>query len=307
MQVRSNGLSLEVERHGPENGEPLLLIMGLGGQLTLWPMELVDDLAGRGFHVIRFDNRDVGLSSKFDHVKQPKMLRLILADALGMTPKAPYLLDDMAKDAVGVLDALGIEKAHIVGASMGGMIAQLVAAHHRERALSLTSIMSTSGHRSLPKPTKKARAALLTPPPKDPTDRDAVLARMLSTFDAISSPGYPASDAERRELIEGQIDRAYHPTGLLRQIAAIVASGDRRDSLKKIDVPTVVLHGEDDPLVPVEGGRDTAMHIRGAELITVPGMAHDMPPALVPVIADAISRAAARGTQNTANFTHAAE
>jgi pimeloyl-ACP methyl ester carboxylesterase len=294
MQVRANNHSFEVERFGPEDRETILLVMGLGGQMTLWPMELVDDLVSRGYHVVRFDNRDVGLSAKFDHLGNPKMLRLILADALGFNPKVPYLLDDMAKDAVGVLDALGIEKAHIAGVSMGGMIAQLIAANHGDHVLSLTSIMSTTGHKSLAKPSKEARATLLTPPPKDPSDMDAVFARMTKTFAVIGSPGYPASEDERRELMMEQLERSYHPTGLVRQIAAIVASGDRREALKNVTAPTVVLHGEDDPLVPLEGGKDTAVHVRGAELITIPGMGHDMPKQLVPKIADAIVQAAKR-------------
>lgn len=292
MQVRANNHSFEVERFGPEDRETVLLVMGLGGQMTLWPQELVDELVARGYHVVRFDNRDVGLSAKFDHLGNPSMLRLILADALGFTPKVPYLLDDMAEDAVGVLDALGIDKAHIVGVSMGGMIAQLIAAHHGDRVLSLTSIMSTTGHKSLSKPSKKARAALLTPPPKDPSNMDAVFERMQNTFAVIGSPGYPASEEERRTLMKEQLERSYHPTGLVRQIAAIVASGDRREALKKVAAPTVVLHGEDDPLVPLDGGKDTALNIAGAELITVPGMGHDMPKQLVPQIADAITQAA---------------
>jgi len=307
MQIRSNGISIEVERYGAEDRPTVLLVMGLGGQMTLWPMELVEDLVSRGFHVVRYDNRDVGLSSKFDHMGNPKMLRLILADALGFTPKAPYLLDDMATDAVGVLDALSIEKAHVVGASMGGMISQLIAANHGDRVLSLTSIMSTTGHKSLPKPSKAARSALLASPPKDPTDQEAILARMLTTFKAISSPGYPATDAERLEMLTEQHERAYHPTGLVRQIAAIVASGDRREACKKITAPTVVVHGEDDPLVPVEGGRDTALHIRGAEIVTISGMGHDMPAQLLPAIADAISSVIARADNSSAGAAQAAE
>lgn len=304
MQVRSNGLHLEVERFGPESGEPILLVMGLGGQLTLWPIELVEELVARGYHVIRFDNRDVGLSSKFDHMGTPSILRLMIADALRIRPRAPYLLDDMAIDAVGVLDALGIAKAHIVGVSMGGMISQLIAANHGERVLSLTSIMSTTGHRSLPGPSKAARKALLTPPPKDPNDMDAVMRRMMDTVTVIGSPAYPMDEAERLELVKTQIDRDYHPTGLVRQIAAIVASGDRRAALAKVTAPTLVLHGEDDPLVPIEGGRDTALHIKGAELVTVPGMGHDMPRALIPTIADTIEKATALGR---ASINQAAE
>jgi len=304
MQIRSNGLHMEVERFGPETGEPILLVMGLGGQLTLWPIELVDELVARGYQVVRFDNRDVGLSSKFDHMGTPSIVRLMIADALRLRPRAPYLLDDMARDAVGVLDALGLDKAHIVGVSMGGMIAQLIAAHHGERVLSLTSIMSTTGHKSLPGPSKVARKGLLAPPPKDPNDRAAIVKRMMDTVSVIGSPGYPMSEAERRELVETQLDRDYHPTGLVRQIAAIVASGDRRAALKKVRVPSVVLHGEDDPLVPIEGGRDTALHITGAEFVSVPGMGHDMPRALVPMIADTIEKATALGR---AAVTHAAE
>ncbi len=307
MQVRANGISLEVERFGPEDRPPILLIMGLGGQMTLWPIELIEELVARGYHVIRFDNRDVGLSAKFDHLGQPSMVRLVVLDFLGIRPKAPYLLDDMAKDAVGVLDALGIDKAHIVGVSMGGMIAQLVAADHGERVLSLTSIMSTTGHKSLPKPTKEARAALLAPPPKDPSDRAAVLARMVATYRAIGSPGYAASEEELNETMSAQLDRSHHPTGMVRQIAAIVASGDRREALRRVTAPTVVFHGEEDPLVPFEAGRDTAKYIRGAELVAVPGMGHDLPLALVSRIADAIVSAVARAESSEGSTVQAAE
>ncbi|MEQ9520735.1 MAG: alpha/beta hydrolase [Parvibaculum sp.] len=306
MQVRSNGLHLEVERFGPETGEPILLVMGLGGQLTLWPIELVEELVSRGYHVVRFDNRDVGLSAKFDHMGTPSIIRLMIADALRIRPRAPYLLDDMAKDAVGVLDALGIKKAHIVGVSMGGMISQLIAAHHGERVLSFTSIMSTTGHRTLPGPSKAARKALLAPPPKDPSDMAAIRQRMMDTVSVIGSPAYPMDETERQDLVNSQLDRDYHPTGLVRQIAAIVASGDRREALKKVTAPTVVLHGEDDPLVPIEGGRDTALHIRGAELVTVPGMGHDMPRALVPLIADTIEKATVLGRAASAEAANRA-
>ena len=173
--------------------------------------------------------------------------------------------------------------------------------------MSLTSIMSTTGHKSLPKPTKAARSALLAPPPKNPNDRDAIIERMMATYKAISSPGYPASDAERREMMTAQHERSYHPTGLVRQIAAIVASGDRRAACQKITAPTIVVHGEDDPLVPVEGGRDTAMHIRGAELLTIPGMGHDMPLQLLPAIADAVLNVSRRADATQATNNQAAE
>lgn len=306
LQVQANGVTLEVERVGPESGETVLLIMGLGAQMILWPQKLVDDLVARGYQVVRFDNRDIGLSEKLDHHGVPNILKLMLLDLLRIRPKAPYSLSDMAADAVGVLDALGIDKAHIVGASMGGMIAQLVAAEHGPRCLSLTSIMSTTGNRKVGKPSKAARKALLAAAP-DADDVQAIVERAVATQTVIGSPGFEINDAERRELFETMTRRNYHPAGMARQIAAIVGSGDRREKLKTISIPTVVFHGEDDPLVPLDGGEDTAVHIPGAELVTVPGMGHDLPDGVLGRLADSIDHVANRAREHQQQVHQAAE
>lgn len=298
-QIDANGISIEYERFGPEDRETVLLIMGLSGQLTLWPVELCEELVSRGYHVIRFDNRDIGLTTKFDEAGLPDMGELVGALLEGKQPNAPYSLDDMAADAVGLLDALGIEKAHIVGASMGGMIAQLVAVNHPEKTLSLTSIMSSTGNPELPQATPEAMGALVAPAP-DPSDIEAVVARGMSTWRTIGSPGFPTDDAQLREWILRDFNRSFYPQGILRQMAAIVSNGDRRERLKAVAAPTVVLHGIDDPLVPIEGGRDTAASIKGAELIEVPGMGHDFPVSLVETFADAITKAAGRANAQAA-------
>jgi pimeloyl-ACP methyl ester carboxylesterase len=298
-QVSANGINIEYERFGPEDRETVLLIMGLSAQLTMWPVELCEELVARGYHVVRFDNRDIGLSTKFDEVGIPDMGALIGALMAGTKPDAPYSLDDMAADAVGLLNVLGIEKAHIVGASMGGMIAQLVAINHPAKVLSLTSIMSTTGNAELPQAKPEAMAALAAPAP-DPNDLEAVVARGMNTWKTIGSPGHPTDDVLLRKWVLRDFNRSFYPHGILRQMAAIVSNGDRREKLKSVTVPTVVLHGIDDPLVPVEGGRDTAASIPGAELIEVPGMGHDFPLALVTTFADAITKAASQSSTQAA-------
>lgn len=285
--ITANGISLEYETHGDPANPPLLLIMGLGAQLTLWPIELVEALVARGFHVIRHDNRDIGLSTKFDAAGVPDMAMLTMALMAGQTPKIAYTVADMAADAVGLLEALGIEAAHIVGASMGGMIAQHVAASYPERTLTLTSIMSTTGNRALPPAQPAAMAALLGRPMSG--DRATVIDYGVMVSRAIGSPGYPGEEERLRARVGRDFDRSFYPVGAARQFAAIVADGDRRERLKAITAPTLVIHGEDDPLVPVEGGEDTAASIAGAKLHLIPGMGHDLPVELVEQVADAIA------------------
>ena len=292
-QVKANGIHIEYESFGPEDRDTVLLIMGFSAQLTMWPTELCEELATRGYRVIRYDNRDVGLSSKLEDKGIPEMEKLFGALMTGAQVDAPYSLDDMAADAAGLLDALKIEKAHIVGASMGGMIAQLVAANHPEKTLSLTSIMSNTGNPDLPQGSPEAMGALLAPAPA-PDDIEAIVARGINTWKTIGSPGYPTDDAQLRQWVMRDAKRSYYPQGVTRQFAAIVSNGDRRPKLKNIKAPTVVLHGADDPLVPVAGGKDTADNIPGAELRVVPGMGHDFPLGLVATFADAIEAAARR-------------
>ncbi|MCE9651165.1 MAG: alpha/beta fold hydrolase [Parvibaculum sp.] len=291
-QVQANGITIEYESFGPADREAILLIMGLGAQLTMWPAELCNELVARGYRVIRFDNRDVGLSTKFDAAGMPDMAVIFGALMSGQPAKSAYSLDDMAADAMGLLDALDIGRAHIVGASMGGMIAQLVAINHPDRVLSLTSIMSTTGNPGLPQAKPEAMAVLMTPAPEG--DIEAAISRGINAWQTIGSPGYPTDEKILREWVGRDAKRSLYPVGTARQMAAIVANGDRREKLKKLKVPAVVLHGGDDPLVPVEGGKDTAANIPGAELVVVPGMGHDFPIALVKTFADAISKATAR-------------
>ncbi|MGW0479101.1 alpha/beta fold hydrolase [Nonomuraea sp. NPDC003214] len=275
----ANGIDLAYESFGSPDGRPLLLIMGLGAQLIHWDDDLCTALAGQGHHVVRFDNRDAGLSTHFHEAGVP--------DFRGA---APYLLDDMADDAAGLMDALGWPAAHVMGASMGGMIAQTLAVRHPERVLTLTSIMSTTGPAVAP-PTEAAGAVLFGAPP---ADREAVLAQALKTWSVIGSPGYEM-DRERVLRLAGlAFDRCFDPPGTARQLAAIMASGDRTEGLAAVKVPTLVVHGEDDQLVPVEGGRATAAAIDGAELLTFPGMGHDLPRPLWPEIVAAVTRLTSR-------------
>lgn len=282
-QVRANRIDVEYESFGRESDPVILLIMGLGGQLTLWPETFCRGLAARGFRVIRFDNRDVGKSTHFIDAGAVDIPDLMARTMAGKAVVTPYALEDMAQDAVALLDALGVERAHIVGASMGGMIAQLVAANHPARTRSLVSIMSSTGRRDLPPGRPEAMAALMTPLASD--SREDRIAASMKTWRVIGSPGYPATDAELRADAERDIDRVpYEPTGMTRQMAAILVAPPRNDILKSVTAPTLVIHGADDPLVPVEAGQDTADSIAGAELIIVPGMGHDVTVALTPVL-----------------------
>jgi len=294
-QVHANGLDIEYESFGPESAETILLIMGLGAQLTQWPLELCHALVAQGYRVVRFDNRDAGLSSRIERDKAFAFSDAFFAVASGKASLAVYSLSDMAADTIGLMDALGIDKAHIVGASMGGMIAQHIAAEYPERCLSLTSIMSSSGNPLLPPP--KARVfGLFMPQATGTRDQRSVVEQGIKTYEAIGSPGFPTDQKTLREWCQRDAARAYYPQGVMRQMAAVLSDGDRRPLLRQIKVPTVVLHGRDDPVVPVAGGEDTAANIPGAELRVINGMGHDMPLALVDQIADAIVSAAVRAT-----------
>lgn len=286
-QVQSNGLTLEYDDHGQCGDPPLMLIMGLGAQMTLWPMELVEALVGRGFRVIRYDNRDIGLSQKFDGVKAPGIAMHVIRKRLGFPPRVPYKLSDMADDGAGVLDALGMDSAHIVGGSMGGMIAQLLAVQHPEKVRSLTSIFSTTGNPKLPQADKAAMKALTTRPPS--MEEDALVDHGVMVQGAIGSPGYRPDPEHQRQRVRESIRRSVYPEGMLRQMAAIVDDGDRTERLAAVKAPTLVLHGEDDPLVKVAGGRATAAAIPGAKIRTIPGWGHDIPLALVDTLADEIA------------------
>jgi len=286
--VSVNGLAIEYESLGDPAAPAIVLVMGLGMQLIAWPDAFCQGLVARGFRVIRYDNRDCGLSGRAGSGRRPNLLRALAAAWLRLPVRAPYTLDDMAADCLGLQDALGIARAHVVGASMGGMIAQVVAARHPGRVLSLTSIMSSSGNRKVSRAKPEALRALLSRP-ANPQDPESVIAHLMGAFGVIGSPGYPANQAELRARIARSVHRAYYPAGTARQLLAIIASGDRRRLLARITAPTLVIHGADDPLVPVAAGRDTAHHIRGAQLLVIDGMAHDLPAGLLPTLVDAIA------------------
>jgi len=286
--IKANNLDIFYDEFGKRGDPALLLIMGLGTQMIAWPEEFCEDLAGRGFHVVRFDNRDIGLSQKMKGAPNYSLPLAFAKAWFGWPVRSAYSLDDMAADAIGLLDALHIDRAHIVGASMGGMIAQIIAAIYPQRCLSLTSIMSTSGDRKLPGPKREAFASMrMKRPPV--TDRDAYVEFGMKVLRSIGSPGFPIPDDELRAFVTRSYDRSVYPAGFIRQFLAILANGSRSHLLKTIKMPTLVLHGESDPLVPVEGGRDTARLIPGAKLKTFAGWGHDLPPQMIPILADAIA------------------
>ncbi|SFM46810.1 alpha/beta fold hydrolase [Rugamonas rubra] len=278
--VQANGIRIVYETSGDPRDTPVLLVMGLGMQLTSWPDDFVDGLVEQGCFVIRFDNRDSGLSGKFDQFKPPNLPLAYLKKLVGWPQRPAYTLADMAHDARGLLDALGVARAHVVGASMGGMIAQIFAARFAERTLSLTSIMSSSGRRGLPGPSGAARAAMLRRP-ASPAGREQVIEHMAAVFRVIGSPAFPTPQRQLRALIERSLERSVYPAGVARQMVAIVADGDRTPLLRRIACPALVIHGAADPLVPVACGVDTAQAIAGARLHIIEGMGHDLPPQLI--------------------------
>lgn len=295
MQIQANGLHIEVDDQGPPaspGGPPVLMLMGLGMQLTSWPQPLVDRLVARGRRVVRIDNRDAGLSQGFDAVGVPNLMWATARYLMHLPVHAPYSVADMAADALGVLDALRIERADVVGASMGGMIAQHLACAHSQRVARLTLLMTTSGARHLPQASARVRMALLDGRRIPAHDEDALVDRLERVFGVIGSPAYrpqpgPEQDALRQRLRES-IRRAYRPAGLARQLVAIVADGDRTPMLRRLTVPTHIVHGVDDPLVPVASAHDLHATIAGSTLELIDGMGHDLPPALWPRLADAM-------------------
>jgi pimeloyl-ACP methyl ester carboxylesterase len=274
-----NGIDLEYETKGDPSNPALLLVMGLGAQLTAWPEGFVDQLAGRGFFVIMYDNRDVGLSTKFEGL--PDLTALFTGDGAS----APYLIEDMSDDAAALLAELGIDQAHVVGASMGGMITQALVINHAKHFLSACSIMSTTGDRNVGAPTGEAMTALLRPVA---TSREEAIAASLAGSLVIGSPGYPTPEDVVKARAAAAYDRCYNPEGTVRQLAAILASPDRTEGLHGVKLPFLVIHGEADPLVTPSGGDATAAAVPGAKLITVPGMAHDLPDELWGMIIDAV-------------------
>ncbi|MBT9492749.1 MAG: alpha/beta fold hydrolase [Paucibacter sp.] len=281
MQISANGLKLEVDDQGPVDAEPLLMIMGLGMQLVAWPEGLVQQLLAKGFRVIRFDNRDAGLSQHLDHLGVPNIAVASIKHLLHLPVRSPYSLADMARDALGVLDALGLQKAHICGASMGGMIAQQMALLAPERVASLSLMMTSSGSRMLPGPSMRVRSALLSRP-SDPHDVAALAERTYKLFRLIGSPAYPTPEAELRQRIMASLRRSNRPQGVLRQLAAVAADTRRAGQLVRIKTPTLILHGSQDPLIPVAAAHDLAKRIADARLDIIHGMGHDLPEPLWP-------------------------
>jgi pimeloyl-ACP methyl ester carboxylesterase len=291
--IQANGIAIEVDDQGPPDspgGPPIVLIMGLGMQLVAWPQPLVDRLVARGRRVVRLDNRDAGLSQGFEHLGVPNLAWATLRYFLHLPIAAPYRVADMADDVLGVLDALKIERARIVGASMGGMVAQHLAAMQPSRVAGLVLIMTTSGARHLPQPSMKVRAALLERRTPDANDVQALVDRLERMFTLIGSPAYRPQREAFRARLEASVRRAYRPSGLARQIVAVAADGDRSPLLARIAAPTHIVHGIDDPLVPVAAAHDLHARIAGSTLELIEGMGHDLPEALWPRLADAIAR-----------------
>lgn len=284
--VTANGIQIEYDTFGDKSSPPLLLIMGLGAQMIHWDEEFCKQLADKGLYVIRFDNRDVGLSTKFEEAGIPNIMEIMAAMAQGQEVESPYSLNDMADDAIGLLDALGIEKAHVCGASMGAMITQVVGYRHPARVLSLIPIMGTTGNPDLPPAKPEAMEVLTTPAPQE---REANIERTVKNGPVLGGSGFPFDEKRARDFAARAYDRAFYPQGQARQMAAVVASGNRKPLLAGITAPTLVIHGSEDPLVPVEGGLDTADGIPGAEMLIIEGMGHERPVGAWPQIIEAIA------------------
>ena len=292
MQLSANGVRLEIEDHGSPAGEPLLLVMGLGMQLLGWHEDFVAQLVERGFRVIRFDNRDIGLSQSFDQHGVPNLVVESMRHALGFRIRSPYRLADMAADALGILDALGIPAAHVCGASMGGMIAQHMARLAPTRVKSLTLMMTSSGARRLPGPSLKVQKALIARPTSNALE--GIVEHYVRLYALIGSPAYPTEPDSLRDRFTFSIRRSYRPAGTARQMVAIAADGDRTPLLGAIAMPTQIIHGEADPLVPVAAGHDLRAKIPSAKIDLIAGMGHDLPRPLWPRFVAGIAEAAAR-------------
>ena len=286
--IRANNIDIYYEENGPADGPVILLVMGLGAQMIAWPDEFIHGLVSKGFRVIHYDNRDVGLSQWMDGAKTPNLVWTMLKARFGLPVRVPYTLTDMAADGIGLLDALGIDKAHVAGASMGGMIVQLMAANHRERLLSMTSIMSSSGKPGLPGARADIQKSFMVKRPPDASREEAVAfgTELVRSF---SYPDPARPENAHAEMTAKAFDRGYYPVGTRRQLLAIIADGSRVERLKKITTPTLVVHGGADPLVPKEGSEDIARHIPGARLEIIEEMAHDLPPSQVGRMVDLIA------------------
>ena len=293
--AKTNGVELCYDIFGDASAEPMVLIMGLGAQMIFWDDDFCKDLAGRGFRVIRFDNRDIGLSTKMSGGKALTALDFLKLRIFKIAPQASYKLWDMANDVMGLLDVLGIKKAHIVGLSMGGAIAQEIAMNHADRVLSLTSIMATSGNPKLPNPTKEAMAMLVAPAPKT---KDEYFERFASNWKILRGASFPADEAKDQARAELTYARGLNPAGVGRQLRAIMASGDRTSRLRGVNAQTLVIHGTIDPLVRPEHGKAVAAAIPGARLLLIEGMGHALPMPMWPIVIGAIADHAHQSTKH---------
>ncbi|MBX3504069.1 MAG: alpha/beta fold hydrolase [Parvibaculum sp.] len=284
-QVKANGITINYEDRGPADGTPILFVNGYTSTMMSWPEELMEGLRAEGFRVIRYDNRDVGRSEKFSGL--PKVADVAAAVREGRKPDIPYRLADMAADGIGLLDALGIEKAHVMGISMGGMIVQRMAIHFPERLFSVTSIMSSTGNPAVPPATDEALKALQAQPASE--EREDVIRHRMKGRRVYQSPAYPMSDEALYARCAREFDHMYYPEGGVRQYAAIIGDGSRVEELKKVALPFLVIHGDSDPLVRPEGGEDTARSVPGAKLVMIEGMGHDLPVELCPRYVELIS------------------
>jgi pimeloyl-ACP methyl ester carboxylesterase len=284
--IEANNISITYDTFGNPDNPALLLISGLGMQMIGWDENFCKGIAAKGFWVIRFDNRDVGRSTKFDDAGVPDLMELMQQVMLGEQPEVRYSLLDMAKDAIGLLDALRIEAAHLVGASMGGRIVQMIAIHFPDRVKTLTSIMSTTGNPELPQPDPEVFGILFTKPPDS---REEYIKYSVKIWNLLNGSFYPLDDELIRARAARAFDRSYYPWGTGRQLAAIMTAGSRNEDLKKLDIPSLIIHGDIDPLVPVEGGKETAAMIPNSKLLIIEGMGHNIPPQVAPQIIEAIS------------------
>lgn len=283
--VKANNVDIEVETHGRKGDPAVLLIMGLAAQLTYWPKDYIDALVEEGYYVIAFDNRDIGLSQKLRSKRAPNPVHMTIAGMVGLKGIAPYTLRDMAKDAVGVLDALSVDSAHVVGVSMGGMIGQVMSALFPDRVSSFTAVMTSTNNPKLPRADASITREIFAVRTRAKT-REELVDRTVALWKVIGTPESGHDPIEFRERMARAVDRCNYPAGVRRQIAAVIASGDLRKWSKKVSAPTLVIHGSIDPLVPFQGGLDVAANIRDARVEIIDGMAHDLPPKFLPVITD---------------------
>ncbi len=301
--INANGITIEYETHGEDGNPALLLIRGLGSQMINWPPALMQRLAAMGYHVVTFDNRDAGLSTKFEAAGAMDVADLMQRAKAGEEIEVPYSLDDMAADVIGLMDALAIETAHVAGISMGGAIAQLLAAKHSDRLRSMTSIMAQSGNPDVPLGSPEAMAALMRVG-GDESTRDGAIKANLETARILAGPRYPTSEADRLAMVERAYDRCHCPDGRTRQRAAIIKNGNRVPMLRTITIPCQVIHGTDDPLLNIAGGEDTAANIPGADFHAIAGMGHETPATLAPILADLIGCFARRVDEATDRAGH---